>query len=70
MKHRWADPIRYTPNSTVRTCERCGILRITRHEPGNFPPHWVEFERDGAKVAAPPTPACVDTAALATEAAE
>jgi hypothetical protein len=60
MKHRWAMPIYESLNRTFRTCGKCGIVRITRHEPDNFPPHWVEFECDGMKLAAPPTPACID----------
>lgn len=57
-KHAWESPVRNDPNNTFRTCRKCGIVRITRHEPDNFPPHWQEFERDGAKVNAKPTPAC------------
>jgi hypothetical protein len=68
--HRWADAIRYDPHSTTRTCVRCGMLKITRHEPGNFPPHWVEFERDGFKIGGASTPVCVEGAQPVSEAAE
>lgn len=59
MKHRWAKPVSPDLNNTFRTCIKCGLIRITRHEPDNWPPHWTEFERDGAKVVSTkPTPKC------------
>ena len=57
-KHRWTDPIRPDLNSTLRTCSKCGLVRITRHEPDNTPRHWTEFEVDGRRVPAVKTPIC------------
>lgn len=31
MRHRWSEPSRPSHLETVRTCERCGILRVTHH---------------------------------------
>lgn len=58
MKHRWNDPVRPDLNNTFRSCSKCGLIKITRHEPDNRPMHWVEFERDGSKIAADRTPIC------------
>jgi hypothetical protein len=59
MKHRWDKPIRPDLNHTFRTCGKCGIVRITRHEDEHKPRHWTEFERDdGSKLPAKPTPVC------------
>lgn len=57
-KHRWGDPVRPDLNNTHRTCSKCGLLRITRHEDDNTPRHWIEFEMEGRKVAADKTPVC------------
>lgn len=58
MKHRWGDPIRPDLNNTLRTCSKCGLVRVTRHEPDNDPRHWIEFEREGHRVEATRTPVC------------
>ena len=59
-KHRWAKPHRPDLNHTYRTCEKCGVIRVTRHEPGNFPKeHWSEWERDGKSLPAKPAPKCI-----------
>lgn len=42
--HRWEAPRRLDANNTLRTCTNCGIVRRTRHEPDNDPPHWTEYE--------------------------
>lgn len=52
MLHRWSDPDYSDINNTVRRCTRagCTMLKITRHEPGNFPQtDWTVWDRqDGA----------------------
>ena len=58
MKHRWNDPIRPDMNNTYRSCSKCGLIKITRHEPDNRPPHWIEFEIEGRKISADKTPVC------------
>jgi hypothetical protein len=57
-KHRWGNPLRPDLNNTLRTCSKCGLVRITRHEVDNKPQHWTEFEMEGRKVAAVKTPIC------------
>lgn len=57
-KHSWGEPLRPDLNNTLRTCRKCGLLRITRHEPDNDPRHWTEFEMEGRKVVADKTPVC------------
>jgi len=54
-RHRWSDPYR-TEHETNRSCIKCGLIRVTRHEPGHLP--WSEWWRDGLKVEATATPAC------------
>jgi hypothetical protein len=54
MKHRWTHPTRPDLNNTFRSCVNCGLVKITRHEPDNQLRHWLEFERDGVKIAAMP----------------
>lgn len=59
-RHRWSPPHR-TENETSRACLRCGLIKVTRHEPGRFP--WTEFHRDGLRIAQRPdelgkTPPC------------
>ena len=58
MKHSWGDAIRPDQHNTRRTCTRCGLVKVTRHEPDNDPPHWTEWERDGVRSVAARTPAC------------
>lgn len=60
MRHRWSAPSR-TEHDTNRTCERCGLIRVTRHEPNALP--WTEWYRDGQRVPAAKTPACEAVAA-------
>lgn len=43
-RHTWSDPYR-TEYATERACWTCGLVRVTRHEPGVRP--WVEFRRGG-----------------------
>lgn len=46
-RHSWSDPYREA-YATKRTCWNCGLMKITRHEPGIFP--WVEYWREGERV--------------------
>ena len=45
--HKWSGPKR-TVHRTERTCLRCGLVKVTRHEPDVLP--WVEYERSGIVV--------------------
>lgn len=49
LQHRWPDRIVINEHETHRPCPRCGIIQVTRHEPGERP--WKEFKRDGLIVA-------------------
>lgn len=69
-RHAWDEPVRPDMNNTFRTCRKCGIVKITRHEPDNNPRHWIEFERDGAKIAGATTPTCDDGIAAFTASEE
>jgi hypothetical protein len=56
-RHRWGEPQR-TAYETVRVCQRCGLERVTRHEPGQRP--WVEFRAEGVTATGyHGTPPCV-----------
>lgn len=58
-KHKWADPVRYDHTTTFRSCKNgCGLVKVTRHEPDNNPPHWIEWERDGHRFQNSKTPPC------------
>lgn len=61
-RHAWDAPVRPDLNNTFRTCRKCGLVKVTRHEDDNNPRHWIEFERDGAKVSAAKTPVCEEAA--------
>ena len=58
-RHSWSDPYR-TQHLTERRCWACGLMRVTRHEPGILP--WTEFWRDGVRIEAEDgssrTPSC------------
>ena len=60
MSHRWPDEHKVVVDHTTtrRTCPKCGLVKITRHEPDNDPPHWTEWERDGRKFKSILTPPC------------
>jgi hypothetical protein len=48
LTHRWGDPVRPDPHTTLRGCTRCGLCRVSRHENAEY---WVEYERpDGVRV--------------------
>lgn len=62
--HKWADPIPFHDDrgqhwKTERVCDRCGMVKVTRHEPTSFPPHWIEWWRGLEKVGTGKTPVCV-----------
>lgn len=46
-RHQWSPPYR-KPYRTERVCLRCGMVRVTRHEPGQIP--WPEYEWKGRRV--------------------
>jgi hypothetical protein len=46
-RHTWGSPFR-EPYRTERHCQQCGVVKVTRHEPGQLP--WLEFERDGLRM--------------------
>jgi hypothetical protein len=52
MNHRWGAPQYVDMHTTKRQCQRpgCKLIRITRHEPENDPPHWYEYEQDGLSI--------------------
>lgn len=61
-RHSWEETLR-APRKTERVCRHCGLIKVTRHEPAEFPPHWIEFwrPRDGDLPERLPddrTPAC------------
>lgn len=58
MKHKWEDPVYHDHTTTFRSCKNCGLVKVTRHEPDNFPPHWIEWERDGHRFQNTKTPPC------------
>lgn len=66
-RHKWSEPNRF-PFKTERVCQRpgCGLIKVTRHEPGEHP--WVEWWRAPEEGAVPvkigtgsPRPACQGT---------
>lgn len=59
MNHRWKDPVRF-PFKTERECKRgCRTIKVTMHPDGREGrAHWIEFYRDGEKVAGTATPVC------------
>jgi hypothetical protein len=59
QRHRWSDPERPDIYHTRRVClHNCGLVKVTRHEPDNNPPHWVQFEHNGAVIRTAKTPPC------------
>lgn len=58
-RHSWAPPVRF-PLKTERTCQTCGMVRVTRHDagPGRIP--WTEFWHGDHQLAdTGATPACI-----------
>lgn len=75
MRHAWSEPEVIDPNNTIRRCAKCPTLRVTRHEPGHFPPHWTMFDLgDGRQFHSDKVPPCTakpkDAAMPATAVAE
>jgi hypothetical protein len=60
MKHKWTESSRDDDGTrTVRTCDRCGLLKISRHEwAGTRMDHWTEFWRGTERVPGDGTPVC------------
>jgi hypothetical protein len=70
-RHKWGEPVRPDLHNTFRTCSKCGLVKITRHEPDNFPvEHWIEWELDGQKIDSKFTPPCEEAMPKETKAAE
>ena len=62
-RHRWDERVAVSEHKSERECRNgCGTVKVTRHEPQNFPPHWQEFWRGFDRVAGPdnPTPPCIE----------
>lgn len=57
QRHQWSQPERFT-HKTERQCSKCGLVKVTRHEPDNVPPHWIEWWRDLEVIPAARTPEC------------
>ena len=58
MRHKWFENSR-VPDRTVRICERCGLIKVSRHEfEGGRPLHWIEFYRGSERVPGDGTPPC------------
>lgn len=63
-RHRWSDYSRPTDTRTERTCIRCGIVRVMRHDSGRmefYEPDTgllIEGRRTGDGDASWLTPAC------------
>lgn len=49
-RHSWGEPVRPDLNNTLRTCRKCGLVKISRHEDDNNPRHWVEFRSGETRV--------------------
>ena len=47
QRHKWGDPFR-TIERTNRTCPKCGIIKVTRHDGDGLP--WVEYYRDDHRI--------------------
>lgn len=47
QRHSWSPPYR-TQYRTERVCMNCGMVKVTRHEPGALP--WQEFIHKGRRV--------------------
>jgi len=59
VKHRWGEKAVISAHKTEQECiNGCGIVKVRRHEPQNFPPHWTEFWRGLDRIECKGTPAC------------
>lgn len=61
MTHRWNEPVYLDHTTTLRSCKKCPLVKVSRHEPDNDPPHWFEWERDGERFQSTKTPACEES---------
>ncbi len=59
-RHSWSEPRRPDELRTERTCTRCGVVKITRHDAGASAIPWVEFyDANGFDLEEIRTPPCV-----------
>jgi hypothetical protein len=54
-RHQWGEPARFV-YKTERVCLRCGLCKVTRHEPAST---WIEWWRGVDRIQTERTPACV-----------
>lgn len=55
-RHSWGDPVRFlTARKTERECEKCGLVKVTRHGIKTR----TEFWRGLDKIESRNTPACI-----------
>lgn len=56
LRHSWGDPVSYlTARKTERECEKCGLVKVTRHGTVTRTEFWRGLDR----VEGRGTPACV-----------
>lgn len=61
-KHYWSDRCALDEHHTFRRCWDCGLMKITRHESdGGRDVHWIEWRKNGERIASDSTPACEPT---------
>jgi hypothetical protein len=53
-RHKWTE-IGRDEHRTTRRCDRCGLFKVSRHEP---PRHWQEFWRATDHLDCEATPPC------------
>jgi hypothetical protein len=54
-RHSWGAETRFL-FKTERQCVKCGIVKVTKHEPSRC---WTEFYRGLDKIESRNTPACI-----------
>jgi hypothetical protein len=54
-RHSWGDPV-YFIHKTERECRKCGLVRVTKHEPSRC---WTEFWNGLDKIESRNMPACI-----------
>lgn len=64
-RHQWSEPTRFL-YKIERTCVRCGLCKVTRHEPTATWPTWIEWWRDGERIKSERTPVCVAVEVVAS----
>lgn len=78
-RHKWSPAWRPSDHKTERTCVRCGLIKVTRHEFAGAPGerHWTEWWRPApdasgegggvpVRIHSDPTPACAPATAEET----